>query len=319
MGKFSFPIAIMISLLIWIASYLIKPYAGVTDSFIFWKELSAYIPSNLYGGIINFLLCGLVIYLLLELNNAYSLIRLRTNIQYTLYILIMGICPFMHPLQPSTPVVICVLMAIYLLFHSYQRPHPVGCIFHSHLFLSLGSLLFPQLLFGVPIFLIGAYNFRILTFKTFFAALLGISLPYWFLFGHAFFYNRMELFYAPFQELVTFYPINYTYGNNAEFFTGAFLLLLFIIGAVHSLVTGYQDKLRTRSYLNFFILLEFTVILFCVLQPQHFLILFHLFVIGCSLFTAHLFALSHSKSTHILFIISIVTLTALGIFNLWTY
>ena len=29
-------------------------------------------------------------------------------------------------------------------------------------------------------------------------------MPYWMLFGHAFFYDQIELFYHPFKELATF-------------------------------------------------------------------------------------------------------------------
>ena len=60
----------------------------------------------------------------------------------------------------------------------------------------MGCLLYTSLL--------EAYRFQSLTPRSFCGALLGWMLPYWRLFGHAFFYNEMELFYRPFNQLLAF-------------------------------------------------------------------------------------------------------------------
>ena len=53
------------------------------------------------------------------------------------------------------------------------------------------------------LWLLEAYLFQSLTPRSFCGALLGWMLPYWMLFGHAFFYNEIELFYRPFNQLLT--------------------------------------------------------------------------------------------------------------------
>ncbi len=57
-----------------------------------------------------------------------------------------------------------------------------------------------------------------------------LDVPYWFLFGHAYFYGEIELFYQPFIELVTFHPItlwNFHYGKSLA--TLGYSFLLFIV------------------------------------------------------------------------------------------
>ena len=187
------------------------------------------------------------------------------------------------------------LISLFFLFKSYQQPHPVSYIFHSFAFIGAGSLLFPQLLYFIPLWLIGAYSFQSLTIRSFCGAIIGISLPYWFLLGHAFFYGEMELFYQPFIELVHFQPIEF--GKNLqlwELVTLIYLFILFIVSAAHCIVSGYEDKIRTRSYLHFLIFLNFCI------------------------FVGHLFVLTSSKTSNVFFIGSTIGLILLFCFNIWT-
>ena len=192
-------------------------------------------------------------------------------------------------------------------------------IFHSFAFIGAGSLLFPQLLYFIPLWLIGAYSFQSLTIRSFCGAIIGISLPYWFLLGHAFFYGEMELFYQPFIELVHFQPIEF--GKNLqlwELVTLIYLFILFIVSAAHCIVSGYEDKIRTRSYLHFLIFLNFCIFLFILLQPIHCMDLMSLLLIGVSILVGHLFVLTSSKTSNVFFIGSTIGLILLFCFNIWT-
>lgn len=317
-GRFTLPVAIVLSTLIWIAVFTTKPGIVSSDTYFFRQMLFNLLPANFVGELINYLLYGITGYMLIELNNAYSVIRMRTSFQCTVYVFLVGACSFLFPLQQGSISNLCLIISVYFLFRTYQKQQPVGHFFHSFLFIGLGSILFPQLLFYVPLLLIGAYNFKSLTARTFFAGIFGLSLPYWFLLGHAFFYDRMELFYAPFVELSTFLPIGYSGLQLCQLLSGAFVTVLFIISSIHSLVTSYQDKIKTRSYLNFFILITMGTILFCFLQPQFTNTLFPILLTGSSLLIGHLFVLTATKSSDILFIVTLIFLITLAAFNLWT-
>lgn len=112
--------------------------------------------------------------------------------------------PEKHFLYTGDIVALGFLISIYFLFKSYQQTQAAGYLFYSFFFIGAGSILFPQFTILSVLWLLEAYRFQSLTPRSFCGALLGWMLPYWMLFGHAFFYNEMELFYRPFNQLLTF-------------------------------------------------------------------------------------------------------------------
>ena len=169
----------------------------------------------------------------------------------------------------------------------------------------------------LPIFWIGAYSFQALTPKSFFGGLIGWTLPYWFLFGHAYFYGEIELFYQPFIELVTFHPITLWNFPLWEIATLGYSFLLFIVSSVHCLVAGYEDKIRTRSYLHFLIFLTFCIFVYILLQPAQTFHLLPLLLIGVSILTGHFVVLTNSRASNVFFICALAGLILLFGFNVW--
>lgn len=138
------------------------------------------------------------------------------------------------------------------LFKSYQQAQAAGYLFYSFFFIGAGSILFPQFTILSVLWLLEAYRFQSLTPRSFCGALLGWMLPYWMLFGHAFFYNEMELFYRPFNQLLAFGEVfNLQILQPWELAILGYLLVMFIVSAVHCIAAGFEDKIRTRAYLQF--------------------------------------------------------------------
>lgn len=169
----------------------------------------------------------------------------------------------------------------------------------------------------IPIFWIGAYNFQSLHPKSFLASLIGWSVPYWFLLGHAFYYGQMETFYHPFRELASFSPVGFDFAPWEQATLG-YLLILFIVSSAHCLVTGYEDKIRTRSYLQFLILMNFCIFVCIGLQPALTIHLMSFLLIGVSILAGHLFVLTNSRSSNLFFICALAGLFVLFGFNIWT-
>lgn len=317
-GAFTFPVVIIISALLWGLIYFVKPeMEPVKDGYYFSQLINNLQLNEFFERLINFLLYGVVICLLIGINNKYSLIRTRTTFQACIYSLFIAVCPVLQPLQQGALVTSAVCISLYFLFRTYQKNEPTGYMFRSHLFLGLGSLLFPQLMYLFPIWIIGGYSMQSLTPRTFFAGLVGISLPYWFLLGHAFFYNEMQLFYAPFKELVLFSPINLSTIPLWELITVGVVFLITLISIAHYLLNNYQDKIRTCSYLNFLVLLGVILLVFLLLQPQHTRVVLPILLVCTSILMGHFFALTNSKASNIFFIVSIILFIALLYCNLW--
>ena len=317
-GRFTLPTAILISVSCWILTAVLLPETETQQSgYSLWETFCDFCIPTWANRLFSFILYAVIGYFLIQLNNTFAIIRMRASVQTSVYFLLISVCPSLHMLYAGDLAAASFLVALFFLFKSYQQARPTGSLFHAFVFIGLGSLLFPQLMLFVPIFWIGAYNFQSLQPKSFFASLVGWSVPYWLLLGHALYYGQMELFCQPFRELVTFAPTRFDY-QPWELATLGYLLVLFIVSAAHCLIAGYEDKIRTRSYLHFLILLNFCIFVYIGLQPVLSVHLMSFLLIGVSILAGHLFVLTNSKSSNLFFIGSMITLIALFCFNIWT-
>ena len=160
-------------------------------------------------------------------------------------------------------------------------------------------------------------SFRSLSAKTFFAGLGGLIVPYWFLFGYAFYNGKIELFYSPLQSLIQFQPIHYTGFTPDQIISWGGITLISLTCSVHYFIVSYLDKTRTRLFLSFLIAVEAWIYALGLLQPQHFNVLLQLQIIMMSILTGHLFTLTRNRFSGIFFIITFVTLITIAIYNLW--
>lgn len=318
-GRFTLPVVIFICILCWMGtSFLLPNLRADASDYPLWNAVSsAYIP-QWASRLTSFAIYAIIGYFLIEMNNAFAIIRMRASVQTSFYFLLITACPGIHLLYAGDVAAIAFLLSLYFLFKSYQETRSSGNLFHSFVFIGAGSLLFPQLLFFTPLWLIGSYNFKSLTLRSFCAAIIGLSLPYWFLLGRAIFHKDIELFYEPFVDLVTFQPIDFLNGfEQWEKMTLIYLFVLFLVSMIHCFATGYKDKIQTRAYLHFLILLDFCIFLFIVLQPVHCMDLMSLLFIGISILATHLFVLTDNRLSNFFFICSAFALILLFVFNTW--
>lgn len=322
-GRFTLPVVILICTLCWVSTYFLFPdlMTAPTQENLssFWQSARDLLLPGWAERIVSFLVYAVIGYFLIELNNQFGIIRMRASMQTAIYFLLVTACPEMHLLYAGDVAALAFLISIYFLFKSYQQSRAAGYLFYSFLFIGAGSILFPQLTVLSVLWLFEAYRFQALTPRSFCGALLGWMLPYWMLFGHAFFYNEMELFYRPFIELTTFGDVfNLQILQTWELAVLGYLLVLFIVSAVHCIAAGFEDKIRTRAYLQFLIDLTIFLFLLIAIQPNYCSDLLPLLMISCSILIGHFFVLTNSKSSNVFFIVSLVSLILLFAFNIWT-
>ena len=295
-GHWTLPAAILIALLCWGTSWFVLPKQTVSvASILFYAAIG---------------------YLLVLLNNTFALIRMRASVQTAVYLLLTAACPLLHSQWSNDITALFFLLSIFFLLRSYQQAVPMGDVFHSFLFMGLGSLFMPQLTWLAPFYWLGAYRFPSLNLKSFFASLMGWALPYWFLLAYAYWQGQMEMFFAPLQGLLHFHPLCQGY-TPSLMATGGYLLLLVVVSSVHCIAAGYEDKLRTRSYLNFLVTLNLVLCLWLILQPAQGEALLTLLLPIASILAGHLFVLTGSRSSNLFFLIMLILLIPLFLFNLW--
>ena len=317
-GRLTLPAAILISVTCWILTAILLPgMEAQKTGYPLWETFSSICIPGWSCRFLSFILYGIIGYFLIELNNTFGIIRMRASVQTAVYFLLISVCPSIHMLYAGDLAAAAFLIALFFLFKSYQHASPTSYLFHTFVFIGVGSILFPQLTFFAPVFWIGAYNFQSLNLKSFLASLIGWSVPYWFLSGYACLSGQTDIFYQPFRELANFTPIRPDF-LPWEMATIGYLLVLFLVSSIHCLITGYEDKIRTRSYLNFLILLDFCIFVYIGLQSALSVHLLSFLFIGVSILAGHLFVLTNSRSSNLFFICTFVGLFLLFGFNIWT-
>ena len=294
------------------------------------------LPAVAAYGIVIWLLCGLLqqhwwiqfacyvlsTYLMVELNNSNALIRIYSRSVSAAFIILTCMACFLFSSMEGAIAQLCIVASLLTLFRTYQDKSSVGWCFYTFLLISLGSLVEVHLLWFVPIFLIVTVFFIYsLSYRTFFASLLGLILPYWFLAAWTLWKSGSDFtpFVAHFAPLAEFqFPFDYLSVPLSHILTFAFLVVLTITGVIHYLRTSYNDKIRIRQIFYSFIFLNFTATVFAVIQPQHFDLMLRLMIITTSPIIAHFVSLTYTRLTNIAFYVIIGAALILTVFNLWT-
>lgn len=292
-GRFTLPVVILICLLLW------------GSTFQEWNELISLGVTVIIG------------YVFIETNTTFNLIRTRTSMPVCLYWLIATALFFLHPFEWTNLVPLVFILATYQLFHSYESVSSSPFIFHSFLFIGLGSIAFPQLLYMVPMLWGSMIPFRAISIKSFLASIIGLMTPYWFIFGYALYFNEMHILLTPLREAAHLYPIDYSHLTLPEIASWGFITLLLIVSGFHYWQISYMDKTRTRIYHSYLAIAGFWATLLSILQPVHWCEWLSIQLICTAFLCGHLFSLTRNRFSGIFFIVTFVLYILLMSFNLW--
>ena len=292
-GRFTLPVVILICLLLW------------GSTFQEWNELISLGVTIIIG------------YVFIETNTTFNLIRTRTSMPVCLYWLIATALFFLHPFEWTNLVPLVFILATYQLFHSYESVSSSPFIFHSFLFIGLGSIAFPQLLYMVPMLWGSMIPFRAISIKSFLASIIGLMTPYWFIFGYALYFNEMHILLTPLREAAHLYPIDYSHLTLPEIASWGVITLLLIVSGFHYWQISYMDKTRTRIYHSYLAIAGFWATLLSILQPVHWCEWLSIQLICTAFLCGHLFSLTRNRFSGIFFIVTFVLYILLMSFNLW--
>lgn len=280
--------------------------------------LVAWLVPDIGSGLLWAGLCttGLATYLILELNNRYSLLRIRSRMISSTFLLLMAACPMLHSWSWESLTMLCFLLSYYTLFASYQQHRAEGYIFHSFLFAGIGSLLFPPMLILAVSYLFNMlFQLRNLQLRTFMAALIGLVTPYWVVATYAIWSNRLDTTFAYLQEWKHAVLPDYSTLTSAEWVTAGTMLFFALLAFIHFFRTAYNDKIRTRIFYYIITTQEVMLVIGLLLLPQHFEQMLGLLATNSSFLIAHYYSLAKGRFFHIWFDLSLLSLLALGIYN----
>ena len=257
---------------------------------------------------------------MVEINNSNSLIRIYSRMVSCAFLALSTMTIGNFTSWQTTLVMLCLAVFYRITFSCYQDKTAVGRIFHAFLAIGLASCVFAKMLFLLPVlWIIVAVNLQAMTLRNFCASLLGLATPYWFLIAFAVMTDNVDGFVAHFTSLADFgKPFDITVLSLNSIINLAFVAVLNIIGTLHFVLNKLNDKIKTRTLYNIFIIMSLATVVFIAVQPQHADLLTSLLIVNTSPLIAHFTALTRGRWTNLTTIVIMIATLSLTFFNLWT-
>lgn len=275
------------------------------------------------GTLASLLLAAITTYLVMETNSANNLLRVRSQMIPVVWVMGISMMTFAHDMSVTWLAVPLIASSHYLLFKTYQKHHPVNCSFHTFFLLGTSILLIPQLYILVPLyFWYMAVFMRCLSWRTFWAGLIGLTLPAWFLAGWCVVAGDFEAIANVLLTIADPQPVNmdnytpYLSKHNVQTLTWLFVTFVSFVATVHYLRTYFNDKIRTRMYLYIYVMQIAAVWLLLLWQPDLYNLLMPLLMLCSCTIIAHFFALTGSIISNLFFVLSVLALGALTSINM---
>jgi hypothetical protein len=257
----------LFAVIFWLKS-LLKPevypfYRGETEN-LFYHPVAQLLQSSAFlQSLVSLLLIILMTFLILQINNRYSFIRVRTMLPAPLFIILIGGFTQLHTLHPVYFATVFYLVAIFRFFSAFGKVKPYTALFDAGIWLGVASLFYFNAIILLPAFVIGT---GILTRETrwreFVILITGFFAPFILALGFAFYTDQfLELLKTFELNIVT--PNSYLKGNIAlQTFLGV-LVLFTLLGSVKILQQYNTKKVSTRKFFTvFFFMFLFSVFSF---------------------------------------------------------
>ena len=155
----------------------------MTLSFTAVYAVLVFLASGLVGKNLWFQFACLAVstYLMVEFNNVNALLRVYSRMISCAFLVLACAANYLFA-SPSAALVQACFAAFYLIvFNAYQERTASGVTFYAYLFIGVASTVFVQILFFVPLlWILHATNVLSMSWRNFWASVLGLIAPYWF-------------------------------------------------------------------------------------------------------------------------------------------
>lgn len=266
------------------------------------------------GSLLTF---GLVAYLMIETDTRFALIRTRTTLPASLFLLAYAVIPFMHAWSTSSLLPLLFIAQLFSLFKCFEAPDATTEAFHAFFWLSLASLIFSPLIWIAPLMYAHMAALRSLSPRTFCAGLVGLSLPYGLLASYCICNDRIADMLPLLAGMIHFPSGGYTDISLTVAVSGIVTAGLFIVYAVCYLQSASRDKVQSRILLRTTVWMGTWILILMILQPRSISRLLPLLCIASSFIGGQLFALTFNRNMRILFYSTLTLWGLLCLFNLW--
>lgn len=290
------PVVSLYALGVWLAAGLV--------SHQWWLQLGCFVLSA---------------YLMAQLNNIHSLIRIYSRMVSCTFLVLMCCACFLFPSTQGALMQTCFIGGLLVLFATYQDKESMGIMYYAYLLIGLASLAFVHILFFLPLlWLLTATMLQSLTWRTWCASVLGLLTPYWVAVCWLTVQEDFTLLTTHFAALADFPTAvltrSLTLGQMA---TTALVAVMFLTGTIHFIRQYHDDRIKTRLLYGFLIWTALFTLAFMALQPQHYDSLMRILIVCTAPLMGHFLALTSTKFTQTAFFIYMGAIIIITGYNLW--
>lgn len=211
--------------------------------------------SLLLQNLVALVLFILLAFIVLQINNRYNFIRVRTMIPATLFVIMAGGFTEIHALHPIWFGAVFFLIAVYRLLGVFDHPQPFSPVFDSGFFLGISSLFYFNLSALFPVFLIGT---GILSkeskWREFAILIIGFLLPFLFGASYAWFNDSLHKYLVIIESNVITYNDHFLSNTALQIYSGV-LLFITLLGSFKLLKDYDTKKVSTRKFSIIFFLI----------------------------------------------------------------
>lgn len=262
-------------------------------------------------------LVALMTYLMVELNARHALLRVRSRMVSTVFLLVATALPSVLTLSQAFAATALTAM-LFPLFAVYQAGQRPGLVYYSGVCLGTGSLVYPpMLLLALPLLAAMGIFLRVLNVRHFFALLFGMVTPYWIAAAWGLWQGCADAMAGEWLCRMPFTTPCYHALPAGAHISAALIVGLSVPAIVHTLRTAYNDKIRTRMYFYTLIMLHLTMLGALAAQPQHYAMLLPLLTVTTAPLAAHHFTLSRGRSALLWFLICLMATAAVMVYRIY--
>lgn len=295
---FTFPVCVAVSVALWLL-----PQHGIT-----------------VNAILGWGLCLLTAYVLMGADLALGLIRIRTDMVSCVWVALAAALPFMHALDKPSVCAFCLSVSHLMLMRCYELRRPQNYVYHSFLFLSLGSLLSPVMfIMGLLFYFYLSVFLRALTWKGFLASVLGFATPYWCWFAYCLLTNNADAL-PDMRQVSAFLPSlaeGYAALPWAYRIAWLYVAIVAAFSIVHFLRNSYNDKIQVRMLMYIHVSQTLVLLFLSLLLPSSLGTVLAMVVASVSPLTAHWLSLGGGRLAGVTLIVAALSILALSYVCLW--
>ncbi len=258
----------------------------------------------------------MTMFAVMDWNSRATLIRQRTRMASTTFIVLLTAFAFLEPWHPSMIAALCYVLAHIVLSYCYQEPKSQGMAYHAYILLGIGSFFFRPLLLLVPFFIFSqAVQLRAFTWRTLSASILGLLTPYWLVAAWNVVQGEWSGSVLWQSGDIDFGFFSWSALDGPRRLSLIFILIYIAIALVDYVRTYYQDKIRTRMFIYTIMVQLIGFGLMLLLLPSDFDSTFRLLCCAAAPLIGHHLTLARGRFVNWYFIITLTFLLALIIYT----